>query len=385
MANESGDYDQDLENRILKIIYKIREKRNRPCFQSIHAKLTQGGKDINIDDLKVFVENLVNTGLLINKGSAGKETFYVANEEHNLQNGDPPPDNNISHVESFIDKKFYETLITRINDEVKKSVKLEFESYVNENKLKVINNDEECCNEKSNNEKLLDEIELLRAELKTKDEIIKKLRNRVNTATELRDKTKHKNNSVNANMHKKNTTQDIRDLNPVIDDSKLKKRSVTIIGDSIVKEIKPFKMKRMLGNDKLYVKSFSGATTSDMADYCKPTIRRNPNIIILHARTNNLNTGNDPNSIASDIVKLALDMKTDVNEVNVSSLIARNDKLNDKALKVNNCLELKCSQVALGFIDNSNVTNEHLNKGGIHLNFKGTVALTKNFMTYIQN
>ena len=111
MANESGDYDQDLENRILKIIYKIREKRNRPCFQSIHAKLTQGGKDINIDDLKVFVENLVNTGLLINKGSAGKETFYVANEEHNLPNGDPPPDNNISHVESFIDKKFYETLI----------------------------------------------------------------------------------------------------------------------------------------------------------------------------------------------------------------------------------------------------------------------------------
>ena len=95
---------------------------------------------------------------------------------------------------------------------------------------------------------------------------------------------------------------------------------MTILGDSIVKEIKPFKMKRMLGNDKLYVKSFPGATTSDMTDYCNPTIRRSPNIIILHAGTNNLKIDDDPNTIASDIIKLALAMKTGCNDVNVSSL-----------------------------------------------------------------
>ena len=60
MANESGDYDQDLEDRILKIVYKTRrEKRSRPSFQSIHTKLNQGGKAVNIDDLKVFIAHLV--------------------------------------------------------------------------------------------------------------------------------------------------------------------------------------------------------------------------------------------------------------------------------------------------------------------------------------
>ena len=86
----------------------------------------------------------------------------------------------------------------------------------------------------------------------------------------------------------------------------------------------PFK--RILGNDKLYVKSFPGATTRDMVDYCKPTLRHSPNIIILHAGTNNVNIEGDPNNIANDIIKLIPDMKTDVHAVNISSLITRNDK-----------------------------------------------------------
>ena len=138
-------------------------------------------------------------------------------------------------------------------------------------------------------------------------------------------------------------------------------------------------------SDKLYVKSFPGAVTSDMIDYCKPTLRRKPDVIIYHAGTNNLHTEDKPNTIASDIIRLALDMKTDVNQVNISSLMVRNDRFNEKALKVNDCLKVKCLQYELGYIDNSNVTKEHLNQGGLHLNFKGTLALAKNFMAYIQN
>ena len=120
MANESGDYDQDLEDGILKIVYKTREKRSRPSFQSIHTKLNQGGKAVNMDDLKVFIAHLVASGLLENKGSADKESFYVTNDETTVENSNLHDDNNISSVESFIDEKFYQTLTTRINDEVKK-------------------------------------------------------------------------------------------------------------------------------------------------------------------------------------------------------------------------------------------------------------------------
>ena len=164
------------------------------------------------------------------------------------------------------------------------------------------------------------------------------------------------------------------------------KRNITILGDSIVKDIKPFKMKRMLStNDKLYVKSSPGAGTSDMADYIKPTLRRNPDIIVYHAGTNNLRDDDDPENIANEIINLALDIKTEVNKVIVSSLLVREDTLNEKALSVNQFLKTKCSQEALDFIDNSNIANVHLNKGGLHLNFMGTIALAKNVMGYINN
>ena len=396
MANESGDYDQELEDRIIKIVKKTREKRCRPCFQSIHTKLNQGGKEINMDDLKVFIEDLVKTGLLINKGIIGKESYYLANvEQSEIENGDLYHDNNISSVEKFvINETFYQTLIARINNEVKTTIKIELECYSKVNKLKSVNDREEFPNEQTDYRKLHETIKSLRAELKSKEEIIKKLRN-VNNGNKSSKKLSNASriNSDNKNNFDKNMNSDISKQNTIEDDVFTKvsnelnnnKRSVTILGDSIVKDIKPFKMKRMLGkNEKLYVKSFPGATTNDMFDYCKPTIRRNPNMVIYHAGTNNLCTGDEPNTIASDIIKLALDMKNDSNEVSISSLIVRNDKLNEKALKVNDCLKVKCSQYALGFIDNSNVTKVHLNNSGLHLNFKGTIVLAKNFMAHIQ-
>lgn len=421
MANESGSYDQDLEDRIRKIVNKTREKRCRPCFQSIHTKLNQGGKEITMDDLKVFIEQLIKSGLLINKGSADKESFYLSNDEPNdeqieLENGDQ--DNNISSVlfnelESgdqnnnissvFINETFYQGLMIKINDEVKKAVKIELQSCVKDHKL-VVNDHEEFVNDQMHYKKLMDEIKLLRDELKYKDEVIKKLRSDINRIkpkqlfnvrdinkskiNSVKKKTDDKNTVINMNSDIDNQNNDNGDVNTSVAGTDLinNKRSVTILGDSVVKDIKPFKMKRMLGkNDRLYVKSFPGATTTDMIDYCKPCLRHNPNVIIYHAGTNNLNTKEEPNTIANNIVKHAIDMKTDSNEVNISSLIIRDDKLNEKAAKVNDFLKIKCSKYGLRFIDNSNVTKEHLNKSGIHLNFKGTVTLAKNFMASIQN
>ena len=116
---------------------------------------------------------------------------------------------------------------------------------------------EEFPNEQIHYQKLLDEIELLPAKLRSKDQIIKNIRNATNgskPSTELSDKTKSKFNMVkktNGHIDK----QDVGDVSgPQL--HKHNKQNVTIIDDSIVEEINPFKMKRMLGNDKLYVKYF---------------------------------------------------------------------------------------------------------------------------------
>ena len=44
------------------------------------------------------------------------------------------------------------------------------------------------------------------------------------------------------------------------------KKSTTIIGDSLLKNIVPYKMRKSLPNERLFKKSFPGATLDDMMD-----------------------------------------------------------------------------------------------------------------------
>ena len=65
--------------------------------------------------------------------------------------------------------------------------------------------------------------------------------------------------------------------------------TTVIVGDSIVKNIYGQKMGNNT-NSRVFVKSFSGATTGDMGHYIKPTLERNPDHVILHVGTNDLKT-----------------------------------------------------------------------------------------------
>ena len=104
-------------------------------------------------------------------------------------------------------------------------------------------------------------------------------------------------------------------------------------------------MKRRLAiNGKLFVKSFSGATVADMVDCARPTVRKEPGLIVLHARTNDLCSNITADNIASDVMKLALELKSEKNEVMVSSILLRDDspELNDKGNATNLILKAEC-------------------------------------------
>ena len=125
----------------------------------------------------------------------------------------------------------------------------------------------------------------------------------------------------------------------------------------------------------------------DMADYVRPTMKRSPDLILLHAGTNNLRSEEPAKCIAENLMKLALNMKGDENDVMISSLIARSDDedLQQKLLEVNKVLEAECKRYDLCFINNSNICpTQHLNGGGLHLNYKGTVLLASNFIEHIK-
>ena len=117
------------------------------------------------------------------------------------------------------------------------------------------------------------------------------------------------------------------------------KRLIAILGDSGIKEIKPYLMKVKLG-EKMDTKMFPGATMLCMIDYAKPTMKDEPDFVILHTSTNDVKSANSPEEISDEIIKFALNMKTDNNDIVSSGILPRNDDLNMKGQKVNGRLNV---------------------------------------------
>ena len=161
-------------------------------------------------------------------------------------------------------------------------------------------------------------------------------------------------------------------------------RTVTVIGDSMIKEMKGYQMRNYAtSNTRIYVKPMSGATTEDMHDYIKPAMRFKPDLFIIHTGTNDLRSGKEPVEIANEIIELGRNAKTDENDVAISELVIRNDELNYKVKKVNELLQRKSSSLGLGFIEHKNIKLQHLNNSGLHLNSAGNKLLSNNFVDYI--
>ena len=152
-----------------------------------------------------------------------------------------------------------------------------------------------------------------------------------------------------------------------------------ILGDSMVKDIKSWKMSR--STHKVVVKHFSGAKTKDMKSYVIPTVEQKPDNIILHTGTNDLKTIDKPEEITMKILNLAMTCKTDRNSVFISGIVPRFDKLNEKASKVNSILRHECSVRNICFIDNKHISPRfHCNRSGLHLNYYGTRKLQETFL-----
>ena len=101
--------------------------------------------------------------------------------------------------------------------------------------------------------------------------------------------------------------------------------------------------------------------------------------IILHHDTNDLNGNSTSEENADKILNLAASIKTSKNQVFVSGLVIRKDKLNKKGNEVNELLTNKCGIRQLPFIDNKNISLGMMKKSGIYLNEYGSTRLVNNF------
>ena len=165
-----------------------------------------------------------------------------------------------------------------------------------------------------------------------------------------------------------------------------KSDSTVIIGDSMVKNLDGRRMRTKYG-EKVFVKSFSGATTDDMSFHAVPSKKTQPDRVVLHTGANDFREEKEDAKIAQNIYALARMLKTEDNTVFVSGIISRKDEfINERTANVNRILEELCKKNKFPFIDNSNINiRTHLNRSGLYLNHTGDGKLALNIISALRD
>ena len=172
--------------------------------------------------------------------------------------------------------------------------------------------------------------------------------------------------------------------NDVTPTEKTKKKTVVIVGDSIVRNVHSRSLNQSPKEYFSVAKSFPGATTQDMKDYIKPTISRKPDMVILHTGTNDLKSNQNPSDIANEIVNLGKNIKNSGTEVSILALIPCGDRLSEKGKKVNKELQENCTAENFAFTLHKNVNSKlDLFPDKLHPNKKGQKILKGNFRKFI--
>ena len=127
------------------------------------------------------------------------------------------------------------------------------------------------------------------------------------------------------------------------------------------------------------VRIFRGATIDDIKDFLKPYLKRSPKHINLHVGANN--SINDSSSvILNKLLSLKNFIHTELPESNVilSNIIDRSDN-GIARLKISN-FNKHLNSLKIDTIDNGNISPEHLNGSGLHLNRHGKSKLAMNLI-----
>ena len=155
----------------------------------------------------------------------------------------------------------------------------------------------------------------------------------------------------------------------------------------MIQKVNGFLLTRNI-NHKFIVKvrSFPSVKVKCMTDYVKPTINDfDPEHIIIHVGTNDLNSERTASQISNSIINLQQSLKSINNTVTISLIVPRNDELDNKAHEVNNRLVNMCKERNISYLDHIETISldRHLNESNLHLNRYGTLEFAKKFSKYL--
>ena len=98
-------------------------------------------------------------------------------------------------------------------------------------------------------------------------------------------------------------------------------------------------------NNSVKVRSHPGATTNDFIDYVRPTVRKKPNLVIIHTETNDIQNNVNTVQKRRKVISSIKECNTGDNiNIALSNIIHRSDHdFGDKISETNRKLENLCN------------------------------------------
>ena len=310
-------------------------------------------------------------------------------------------------------KSFKENILQNLRNNIKEIFDSEFtifkskcEELVQTSSVRYNKQIDHLQNELKTKDKIIDQLlkslsSLTNSELESKNNIIHKLldqtndeekkksiqrQNDINTKSDIADnksdeKYSNKKTKEHAERNKANNSPnntESRDVKPKT--NKGKKIRVEILVDSMLNGVQEKGLNKN-ADINIKIRKYPGASSTDILDHIRPSLRKEPDQIIIHAGTNDLTNDHNYLNNVKKIVKMVRETCKNT-KLCFSSLICRNDlkDIDEKVKKTNTHLENYCKQQNLGFIDNSNLKRSDLNSRGLHLQERGSSKLAKNLL-----
>ena len=160
-------------------------------------------------------------------------------------------------------------------------------------------------------------------------------------------------------------------------------KSDSMKGDSMLNGIHERGMNKD-ENIKVKIRKYPGASSINILDHIKPSLRKAPEQIIIHAGTNDISNSTNYLKNVKKIVKLVKETCKNI-KLNFFSVICRTDikDITDTINTTNSPLENYCKQQNVGFINNGNIKKSDLNSKGLHRHERGSSKLAKNLLDFI--
>ena len=158
-----------------------------------------------------------------------------------------------------------------------------------------------------------------------------------------------------------------------------------IVGDWIIKHVNGRDISR---SHTVKVGPNPRASTHNLMDYMKRSMRKNPKALVIHTGTNDIQQEIDTLKMVKKLVKVIKDIDSEKGlGVMFSGLIQReNEDFLDQIEEINGKLERYCESKGYRFVQISNIDEGFLNCSKPNLNRKGTALLSgkiANVLKYI--